>query len=472
MRRRFAQHLVRMVTDLTGVWDFAFLGDVDPVTVDVATIPFQDRMAVPGCFDATPAYAGLRGLAAYRTHVVLYDDGPHRLLLDGVHHWCRVIVNGTALADHVGGFTQFYVDIPQPGYELEIVILVDNRFDYERCPLHLDYFDWYHYGGIARAVELHRLGDLWIDAVRVITADIGLDMTGPRVRVEVDYGCLATVGSTDIGIAVDGQVLLTETVNADGPTGRFVCELALPDAALWSPDAPNLHMLDVRMGQDDMRTRFGIRQIAVAQQQIVINGKPIRLLGFNRHEIHPEFGHGLPDSLLIADLQLLRDMGCNFVRGSHYPQDVRFLDLCDEYGICVWSESIGWQQTAAHLTDPRYIAAQMTNIDEMVAAAFNHPSVIMWGIQNESHSEDPACRPAYEQFLARLRAHDPARPVTFASNHPFDDVCLDLADIISINTYPGWYDGELEQIPVRLDQIAAHLDAEGHSAKPLIISEI
>jgi beta-glucuronidase len=317
-------------------------------------------------------------------------------------------------------------------------------------------------------VELHRLGALWIDAVRVIT----MDAAARRVRVEVDYGCLDAGGSTDIGIAVDGHVMLTETVNPTGPVGQLAYEFDLPGAALWSPDAPNLHMLDVRLGQDDMRERFGIRQIAVADQQILINGDAVRLLGFNRHEIHPEFGHGLPDSLLITDLQLLRDMGCNFVRGSHYPQDVRFLDLCDEYGLCVWSESIGWQHTAEHLTDPHYIAAQMTNIDEMVAASFNRPSVIMWGIQNESHSEDPACRPAYEQFIGHLRALDPSRPVTFASNHPFDDVCMDLADIISVNAYPGWYRGELESIPVQLDQIAAHIDAEGHAHKPLIISEI
>ena len=66
-----------------------------------------------------------------------------------------------------------------------------------------------------------------------------------------------------------------------------------------------------------------------------------------------QFGHSQPDALL-ADLQRLRDLGCNVVRGSHYPQDLRFLDLCDEAGVCVWSEAIGWQNTAAHLTDERF----------------------------------------------------------------------------------------------------------------------
>ncbi|HSQ38630.1 MAG TPA: hypothetical protein VLM78_00605, partial [Anaerolineales bacterium] len=79
MTRRFRQHDARLVTPLDGVWDFAFLGDVDPEAVDVGSIVFNDRMAVPGCFDATPAYAGKRGLTAYRTTLSLHDAGRYRL---------------------------------------------------------------------------------------------------------------------------------------------------------------------------------------------------------------------------------------------------------------------------------------------------------------------------------------------------------------------------------------------------------
>lgn len=76
-------------------------------------------------------------------------------------------------------------------------------------------------------------------------------------------------------------------------------------------------------------------------QQLLINNQPVHLLGFCRHESHPQFGHTQPEALLVSDVQQLRAMGCNFVRGSHYPQDLRFLDLCDEAGICVWPEGDG-----------------------------------------------------------------------------------------------------------------------------------
>ncbi len=213
-------------------------------------------------------------------------------------------------------------------------------------------------------------------------------------------------------------------------------------------------------------------QVSVDGRQILINGESVRLLGVCRHEAHPQFGHGLPESLLVADVQQLRDMGCNFLRGSHYPQDPRFLDLCDEAGICVWNEAIGWQHGANHLTDPHFIEAQLAHVNEMVAMSFNRPSVILWGILNESHSHDSKCRPAYEALLGRLRDLDPSRPVTYACNHPFDDVCLDLVDVVSVNCYPGWYVGEIVDIPAELDRIVARLDAAEQGDKPLIISEI
>jgi beta-glucuronidase len=470
---RYREYDVRSVTDLSGVWDFAFLGDRDPDAVDVASIQFTDRMAVPGCFDATPTYAGRRGLAAYRTYALLRDDVPHRLVFNGVHHWCRVFVDGTRLRDHVGGFTRFAADVPgdageRRSAEVAVVVLVDNRFDYDRCPLHLDYFDWYHFGGIARPVELHRLGEAWIDALRVVTEEVAT----PKVGVTIDYGAAAPAGRAALTITCDGREVLSEAVDLKGPAGHIRRTLELPGATLWSPGSPNLHSLHVRLGEDDVRQRVGIRRVSVDGRRVLINGESVRLLGVCRHEAHPQFGHGLPESLLVADVQQLRDMGCNFVRGSHYPQDPRFLDLCDEAGLCVWNEAIGWQHGSNHLTDPHFVRAQLAHIDEMVAVSFNHPSVIMWGILNESHSHDAACRPTYETLLGRLRELDPSRPVTYACNHPFDDVCLDLADVVSINCYPGWYVGEIADIPAELDRIVAHLDSTGQAGKPLIISEI
>ncbi len=466
--RYFETHNRRQVVSLDGVWDFAFLGDVDPNKTDLAQISFADRMAVPGCFDATPKYAGLRGLTAYRTVFKLRDPGPYRVVFNSVHHWCRVYFNGKALCDHVGGFTRFNVDLPdQEAGEGELVVLVDNRFDAERCPLHMAHFDWYQFGGISRPVELHRLGTLWIELLRAVTEWID----PPALRVSVNIQTLME-GHTDFQVSVDGQIKYHEIIEVSVGGSKLDRLIELPNAALWSPEEPNLHLLEVRLGEDDFRVRVGLRQVKVSGRQILINEHPVQLLGFNRHEAHPEFGHALPDQVIVSDVQQLRDMGCNFVRGSHYPQDERFLELCDEAGICVWDEVTGWQQTAQHLTNERFIAAQLANLEEMVSMAQLHPSVIIYGILNESDSQDPASRRTYAHLLGHLRELDPTRPVTFATHHVFEDLCLDMVDIVSVNCYPGWYQSEIADIPGFLDQVSQHLDAIGQGNKPLIISEI
>lgn len=464
MVRRFATHERRAVAALDGIWDFAFLGEADPDAVALDAIDFDALMAVPGCFDATPAYAGKRGLAAYRTRVHV-ESGRQRLVFDAVQHWCRVFWNGEPIREHAGGFTRFWAEAEAESGEAEIIVLVDNRFG-DRSPLHMEHFDWYAYGGISRSVELHRLGPVRIDGLRIATESVA----DRRVTVRIDYTADAA-GIAPLVIECDGRTVLTEDVDLSA-SGSIERILELPWAAPWSPADPNLSLLTARLGEDDRIERFGLREVATANARITVNGEPVRLLGVNRHEAHPQFGHAQPAVLLVNDVQQLKDLGCNFVRGSHYPLDPLFLDLCDEAGIMVWCESIGWQYPVEHLTDPAFIAAQLAHIGEMVAASQNHPSIILWGILNECPSWSEEGRPVYAALLGRLRELDPARPVTYATINAHDDKCFDLVDVVSANTYPGWYVGDLPDIPVELDRISAHVDALGHNGKPLIISEI
>ena len=470
MPRAFQSHLSRHVDDLAGLWDFAYLGEVDFDSVDPDEIRFDDRMAVPGSFDATPRYAGRRGVAAYRRRVQVQEAGRHHVVIDGLHHYGRIYLGGGHLGDHIGGFTRFQLEIDDiEADEHDLVILTDNRIDYDRCPLHLDYFDWYHYGGITRGVELHRLGPLWIEALITTTVDLASREVELLIQYRSDVEGRRTV---PLKIFINGRTLIDEQVTITGAPDTIDRLLELKDHALWSPDQPELHTLRVCLGEDDMVERIGIRTVRAEGRSILINEEPVTLRGFNRHESHPQFGHGLPDAMLVSDLQQIRDMGCNFIRGSHYPQDRRFLDLCDEFGILVWNEIIGWQHTAEHLNDSGFIDAQLTQANEMVMEAINHPSVIMWGLLNESDSHQVETRLGYEALTNHLRDLDPSRLVTYATNKPFEDRHLDLCDIVSVNAYPGWYGGRIEDIPAALDRIAAHLDDSGHGNKPLIISEI
>ena len=392
----------------------------------------------------------------------------HRLLLDGVHHWSRIFVNGVHRRDHIGGFTRFGTDFTPEHETVTMTVLVDNRFDYDRCPLHLPYFDWYHYGGIARGAELHRLNTLWLEGVVATTAHL----EPPTLHLAVHYAALEPPGEQNLEVSFGGEIVLQESVRLSEVEGRLERTLSLPSASLWSPETPHLYELHVRLGADDWRGRIGLRQVRTEGQHLLINEVPVRLHGVNRHDAHPQFGHALPDALVLSDVQQLKDLGCTVVRGSHYPQDTRFLDLCDEVGLCVWSEAIGWQHTAEHLRDDAFLQAQERHIDEMIAAAINHPSVILWGALNECSSDDAASRPGYERLLSHIRKRDPSRPVAYASNRPYADKCFDLADIVAINSYPGWKTGELEDIPRLLDELCHFIDGSEHADKPLFIAEL
>jgi beta-glucuronidase len=233
-----------------------------------------------------------------------------------------------------------------------------------------------------------------------------------------------------------------------------------------------LHQLKVCIGDDCVTELVGIRTVTVSGRKILVNGEPVRLFGFNRHEASSESGHTQSDQLLVTDIQLLEDMGVNFVRGSHYPQDERFVDLCDRRGIMMWCEAIGWQHTDAHLTDRRFLDAQSVDIQEMIQALGNHPSIIMWGLLNESEGQKRTARPGFAELVEVIRSEDPSRPVTYATCHVYEDKCLDLFDIVSFNNYPGWYVGGAKGIPQELDAILAHLDGSGYADKPIILSEI
>ena len=218
--------------------------------------------------------------------------------------------------------------------------------------------------------------------------------------------------------------------------------------------------------------------LATENGQIQLNDEPVKLLGYCLHEVHPSYGPALPDMQLVYDLQLLKEMGCNFVRGSHYQQDPRFLDLCDEQGFLVFSESMGWGQQERHFTDENFIQAQLTQTEAMIRSDFNHPSIIMWGFLNEGDTTGEFARDCYTRLAEMIRFLDPSRPVTYASNKHADDLMLELCDIISFNIYPGWYSGDREsenvigEVLPSIEKHLADMKKRGLSDKPFIISEI
>lgn len=244
----------------------------------------------------------------------------------------------------------------------------------------------------------------------------------------------------------------------------------------WTPENPQLHqllawLLDGEAIVDDQMDRIGFRQVEVKGKKILLNGKSIRLRGYNRHEDHPQFGCAIPLEAMATDLEILRDLGCNFVRTSHYPNDLRFLDLCDEMGFCVWEES---HARSIPLKHPLFREQIKVNTEEMIDWHYNRPSIVMWGCLNECDSVSPAGAREHKRVIDLIKKLDRSRPVTFASDKADRDLCLGYVDIVSWNRYDAWYRGGPDSVAPELDKILKWLHSsksKGGKGKPVILSE-
>lgn len=459
---------------LDGLWEFSFLGDgVDLDLLDVNGICFEDRLPVPSAFDAYPSYAGKRGTAVYRTAFDFPVDCGGMIEFLSAGSYCQIYLDGQQVCVHHPSYVRFTVPVPPSQRpRRELLVVIDNRFDPKRAPLQESFFDFYNYGGILRSVTVHELPKTFLEYCHVIPRDI---VTGD-VEVTVHLGGQLPV-AIDLNILIDGgNAMSFENLPVEDGAARV--SLRLPHPSTWSPEAPNLHTLAVDTGQDDMIVRFGLREVRAKGGKILLNGKPVKLLGVCRHEAHPQFGPALPYQQLVQDVELLQDLGCNFVRGSHYPQDQRFLDLCDERGILFFEESMGWGQNKSHFTNPDFVQAQLDQTKTMIMTSFNHPCVLMWGFLNEGESDVEEARHCYESLIALIRKTDPSRLVTYASFKRRTDLFLHLVDVVCYNTYPGWYNAFDDEYPLGqvLPKIRSDVDFLGGRAdlkdKPFILSEI
>ncbi|MCC5840913.1 MAG: beta-galactosidase [Opitutales bacterium] len=466
----------RAVHGLDGLWTCAFLGsEIDPETICLDSIAWTDRIAMPGVFDSCPAYVKKRGCFALRYDLTLKNPAAaHRLDFGGLGLWARVFVDGVDCGTCQTPYAPWSVEVP-PSTEArrEIIVLIDNRLDATRVPLFDPFFDFFGYGGLYRSVYWHELPALSIRRAVVRT----LDLDG---QVEIDVRLCSKTDlpeSVDLAVSFDGGEARTFAgVAVEG--GRARIRLAVPQARIWSPETPHLHEVRVALEGDAIVERFGIRTVETRKGQILLNGQPVKLLGYNRHEAHPQFGPALPAQQLIHDLQLLRQLGCNFVRGSHYPQDQRFLDLCDELGFLVFEEALGWGTPVDHLKNERFNDLQEVQTRAMVRTSINHPSVILWGFLNECASDQPESMPPIRRLARAIREEDDSRLVTFATHKPFGDRNLDVVDVISVNQYPGWYPEDrnkerpLNEINPLIDRLLDHFAKQGFEDKPFIISEM
>ena len=466
MVRLFETHKVRKTEELSGkLWDVTLMNG------EYAGKKY--RMMVPGCLEAYPGLGNYRGWACYETAFIA--EGNIRLEFKGVSHFAKVYVDGKQVAEHYGSYTPFTVIVPALlAGRHTLRVMVDNAF---RDEYTLDMpNDYMSYGGISRGVMLEQVPEAYIDYIHVtpLREEEGVW----TVRAEVCCHNLSPKNvKANVKITIAGAS--PETRMCELEAGRNILkfgEIQISGVTTWSMEAPVLYEAEAALIQDgkeidDLKDRIGFRIVSVCGRDILLNGKVLRIKGFCRHEDHPQYGCALPAQAIMHDLTLIKDMGANSVRTTHYPNDELFLDICDELGILVWEENHARGIESEQMKHPGFEEQCEQVIREMITAHYNHPSIYVWGILNECGSESKFGRSCYVAQYDLIRKLDISRPCTSASCKFNQDICQDIPDICSWNMYPYWYD-ERSATEMAGD-VMHYVETDGNGAgKPFLVSEI
>lgn len=465
MLRSFVVHEVRPQYELGALWEF------EPLDGEHAGKRY--KMPVPGCWENHPDFASYRGRGIYRKRI--NACGNIRLVFKGVSHTAVVSLDGEKIGEHYNAYTPFAIvrtNVVDAEHLLEV--MVDNRFSPDSA-LHVPN-DYHTYGGISRPAAYELLPEAYISHVHFTPFRKNGVWHGKVEAQAVNIGKERHKLTLRASLAEENFELGSCTAEP-GQTLLLSQEIPFPKAIAYELDKPVLYKLNTRLfleggsePSDDLIEQVGFREVSVKGKELQFNGKKMEIKGFNRHEDHPQFGCAIPLQAMQYDLDLLADMGANAVRTSHYPNDELFLDLCDERGILVWEEAHARGLDEAAMSNPNFERQSRDCIDEMVTNHYNHPCIFIWGLLNECASDTEFGRAIYGRLLGRLRELDASRPTSFASHHYKKDICLDLADVVSFNIYPGWYhDASPEEYLKELyDWVQS---STGGAGKPFLVTE-
>lgn len=464
MLRLFPESTTRHMYDLDGRWFYVADPEGNHCWKDGIPAP-KNSITIPGCFNNEPGMLSYEGDVWFETE--FFTTLPNvRLVFGAVNNDCDVYLDGKHLGHHWGPFTEFSYTAEglDPGAH-RLVLRVSNLHN-EVDTIPLSNVDWFHYGGIIRSVEVHEFDSAAVEAIK-----LEYDLDGSEVQLNANITLQAFRSITaPVRLLLDGKVLAEQTITLCG-SGEVCLSARLENVQLWAPESPTLYTFTVEFADDSLRERTGFRTIEIKNRQFLLNGKPIYFKGVNRHEEHPEWGFAVPLKLIKRDIDIIRGMGCNFTRGSHYPNAKATLDYMDETGMLFWEEIPMWQFKEEHLISATVLDRGAYLHSEMVKRDYNHPSIIVWGLFNEVSSECQAALEAAKRFRSTIEAQDTTRLITYASHRPFNDVCFDVADFISINYYAGWYYGPLEKWPQVLQELTDYVDSTGNGHKPIVMSE-
>jgi beta-glucuronidase len=470
-------------------------------------IPGEEMIPVPASFQDFYTEKDIREYTGdfwYETDFFVPGEWEGREILlrfGAATHRAGVYVNGILITEHEGGFLPFSADVTTvvryDSYN-KVVVKVNNELNCTNIPcgetitlpngkkMSKPYFDFFNYAGLQRSVYL-------LAVPRESVVDFDLDYAIHGKNAEVSYQ-VRTNGEH----AVQLELLDAEgscVAQKDGKEGVLYVE----NAHLWQVRNAYLYRLRIRImdGEeliDEYEQEIGIRTVKVEGTDILINGEPVYLKGFGKHEDSDIVGRGFSIGIMKRDFELMKWIGANSFRTSHYPYSEEIYQMADREGFLIIDEvpAVGMFQSLMNFmeastgkqtaffekeTTPVLLKAHLRAIEEMITRDKNHPSVIAWSLLNEPETTNEAAVPYFKEVFDFANKLDmQKRPRTFAlimNSLPDTCKCYQFSDIIALNRYYGWYMKGGYEICVAEELFRKEMNAwkEKKLNKPFIFTE-
>lgn len=464
----------RRMASLDGMWKFCIDWDTAGEQSGwIDGIPGDDMIPVPASFQDFYTDKDIREFAGdvwYEKDAFVPGEWEGKKIFvrfAAATHRAVVYVNGVKITEHEGGFLPFCADVTDVvRYNAfnKIVVKVNNELNVTNIPcgtcvtlangkkMNKPYFDFYNYSGLQRSVTLVALPE-----ESIFDFDLTYELDGADAKVNYS---VKTTGSHDVKLTLldaDGN----EVACAEGKEGT----MEVKDAHLWQVHNAYLYHLVIRIVDDNVvldeyEQEIGIRTIEVRGTSILLNGSPVYLRGFGKHEDSDVVGRGFNIGNMKRDFELLKWVGANSFRTSHYPYSEEIYQMADREGFLIidevpavglfeslmnFAEASSGKQTAffEKETTPILQKAHLRAVEEMITRDKNHPCVIAWSLLNEPETTSEAAVPYFAKIFERAHELDPQkRPRTFAlvmNSRPEVCKCYQFSDIVALNRYYGWY---------------------------------
>ncbi|MDO9628275.1 MAG: beta-glucuronidase, partial [Acholeplasmataceae bacterium] len=401
-----------------------------------------------------------------------------RIRIGAATHKASIYINGKKIGFHNGGFLPIDLRIPSELIDetVRLSIVLDNRLDYESLPIgqieiknevekQVIYYDFANLSGIHRDVILYTRPVNPIDDIFITT------------KIDGD------VALVSYQVITDGEIKLVSVKDKNQQVVGFSSDqdgmIIVHRPHLWDVGAGYLYTLEVTTHTDYYQERFGIREIEIQKDQLLLNGKKIYLKGFGMHEDHIIIGKGANSAHHIKDMNLLKWVHANSLRTSHYPYAEEIYDLADQLGFLIINEipAVGlnfWSEEEVFIqgrVDERTKQVHMDQLTELVHRDKNHPSVIMYSLANEANTHEEGAYPYFKDIFAHMRTLTKLPLMIVEWVDADKNKVAFLADVIGLNRYFSWYSefGELDVIKDRIQN-----DFESYYQKfkkPIMLTE-